>query len=120
MKLGKVPDEDMPVLYQGADLFVFPSLYEGFGLPVLEAMACGCPVLTSTTTSLPEAAGDAALLVDPEDEGAIAERMLQLLSDATMRQSLREKGRKCAEKMSWDHTARALSAVFHDAYARMV
>jgi glycosyltransferase involved in cell wall biosynthesis len=78
---GYVPDEDLPALYNGADLFCFPSLYEGFGLPVLEAMACGTPVVTSNTSSLPEVAGEAALLVDPYDVEAIAAAMRRVLED---------------------------------------
>ena len=115
--LGEVPDEDMPLLYRMANLFVFVSLYEGFGLPVLEAMACGCPVLTSTATSLPEVAGEAAELVDPEDEKAIADKMLKLLTDDERCEVLREMGRRRAAEMSWDQTARSLSAIFHDSYA---
>src|SRR5262249_38222888 len=76
---GYVADEDLPALYSGADLFAFPSIYEGFGLPVLEAMACGTPVITSNTSSLPEVAGDAALLVDAYDVDAIASAMRGVL-----------------------------------------
>ena len=74
--VGYLPDDDLPPLLGGALGFVFPSLYEGFGMPVLEAMACGTPVITSTTSSLPEVAGEAALLVDPHDTGAIARATL--------------------------------------------
>jgi Glycosyltransferase len=78
---GYVPDEDLPAIYSAADLFVFPSLYEGFGLPVLEAMACGTPVVCSNTSSLPEVAGDAALLVDPTDVRALAGAIERVLTD---------------------------------------
>ena len=80
---GYVPDEDVPALLSAATAFVFPSLYEGFGIPVLEAGACGVPVITCNTSSLPEVAGDAALLVDPHDVDAIAEAMYRLVTDPT-------------------------------------
>ncbi|NTW03942.1 MAG: glycosyltransferase family 4 protein, partial [Oscillochloris sp.] len=89
---GYLPDEDLPALLSGALAFVFPSLYEGFGMPVLEAMACGTPVLTSTTTSLPEVAGNAALLVDPSDIDAIAAGIVRLASDPVLRAQLRARG----------------------------
>ncbi|MGC8787518.1 MAG: glycosyltransferase family 4 protein, partial [Anaerolineae bacterium] len=88
---GYVPDEALPALYSGADLFVFPSLYEGFGLPPLEAMACGTPVVCSKASSLPEVVGDAALMVDPYDVEALAEAMHRVLSDAVLREEQRGK-----------------------------
>lgn len=99
--LGFVPDEDLPALYHGASFFVYPSLYEGFGLPVLEAFACGVPVLAGRAGSIPELASDAALLVDPESEDAIRYGMEQLLDDAALRESLSEKGRIRAKDFSW-------------------
>ena len=109
---GYVEEEDLPALYNGADLFVFPSLYEGFGLPVLEAMACGTPVITSNTSSLPEVAGDAALLVDPYDVDAIAGAMRQVLESPTLAAEMREKGLAQASRFSWERTARETVAVY--------
>ncbi len=103
--LGYVPDDDLPALYGGADLFVYPSLLEGFGLPILEAMRCACPVLTSTVSSLPEAAGDAALLVDPHDTEAMSEAMARLAGDAALRADLVQRGLQRAQEFSWTRTA---------------
>lgn len=105
--VGYVPDPDVPALLSGALAFVFPSLYEGFGMPVLEAMACGTPVITSTSSSLPEVAGNAALLVDPLDLKAIAEAMRKLTIDAELRQNLRAKGRAQAARFTWETCAAA-------------
>lgn len=102
---GYVPDEALPALYSGAAAFVYPSLYEGFGLTVLEAMACGAPVICSSTTSLPEVAGDAALLVDPEDAGAIGQAILRMLGDEKLRNSLRARGLARAREFTWDKAA---------------
>jgi len=104
-RLGHVPDEDLPALYAGATALCYPSLYEGFGLPVLEAMACGTAVLTSDRSSLPEVAGDAALLVDPRDEGAIAAGLARLLTDGALRERLAAAGPPRAAGFSWDRTA---------------
>ena len=109
---GYIPEEDLPALYNGADLFVFPSLYEGFGLPVLEAMACGTPVVTSDSTSLPEVAGDAALLVDPYDVEAIAEAMHQILSDPDLAAELRQRDLARAKQFTWEQTARETIKVY--------
>ena len=89
---GYVAADDLPALYAGALAFVFPSLYEGFGLPVLEAQSYGVPVLTANNSSLPEVAGDAALLVDPHDVDAIAEAMQRLATDEALRQELIRRG----------------------------
>ena len=102
---GDVADADLPALLGGALAFVFPSLYEGFGMPVLEAMACGAPVLTSTTSSLPEVAGDAALLVDPEDTAAIAAGLVRLATDPALRAELRARGLAQAARFTWDRCA---------------
>lgn len=102
---GYVQDIDLPALLSGARAFVFPSLYEGFGMPVLEAMACGTPVLTSTTSALPEVAGDAALLVDPHDTCAIADGLIRLASDAPLCAILRERGLARAAQFTWEHCA---------------
>jgi glycosyltransferase involved in cell wall biosynthesis len=109
---GYIPDSDLPGIYNGADLFVFPSLYEGFGLPVLEAMACGTPVITSNTSSLPEVAGDAALLVDPYNVEEIAAAMRHVLEDSALANDLRERGLKHAKKFSWEKTARQTISVY--------
>lgn len=99
------PDADLPALYAGATLFVYPSLYEGFGLPVAEAMACGTPVVASNASSLPEVAGDAALYFDPRDVNAIASTMQRALNDEALRADLRAKGFEQAKKFSWDKAA---------------
>jgi glycosyltransferase involved in cell wall biosynthesis len=109
-----VETDELEALYAMADAFVFPSLYEGFGLPVLEAMARGVPVACSNRSSLPEVAGDAALLFDPEDDAAIAQALTRLLSDEVLAQRLRDAGRQQAQKFSWERTA-DLTA---DAYRR--
>ena len=109
---GFAEEEDLPSLYNGADLFVFPSLYEGFGLPVLEAMACGTPVVTSNTTSLPEVAGDAALLVDPYNVEGIAAAMRCVLEDQHLARVLRARGLARAAEFSWERTARETVKVY--------
>lgn len=103
---GYVADADLPALYAGADLFVYPSLYEGFGLPPLEAMACGTAVLTSSTSALPEVVGDAGRTVDPLDEQALAEEMRSLLRDPHLRRELGERGIRRAAGFTWEATAR--------------
>ena len=109
---GYIPDEDLPALYNGAELFCFPSLYEGFGLPVLEAMACGVPVVTSETSSLPEVAGEAAMLVDPYNSGEIAAAMRRVLEDTGLAGELRQRGLEQAAQFSWARTARETIAVY--------
>ncbi len=109
---GYVDDDLLPALYSGADLFAFPSLYEGFGLPVLEAMACGTAVLTSNVSSLPEVAGDAAMLVDPHDESALAEALKRLLTDSGERDRVAALGPDQAAKFDWLRTARATEEVY--------
>jgi len=93
--------EDMPALYLGAGALVFPSLFEGFGLPLLEAMWCDCPIACSKVTSLPEIAGDAALLVDPRSPEELAHAVSRLLTDGDLRQRLTERGRRRAADFSW-------------------
>lgn len=102
---GYVPEEDLPALYQGADVFVYPSLYEGFGLPVLEAMASGIPVITSNTSSLPEVAGDAAILVNPMEVFEIYEAMEALATKPQLREELKVKGQEQSRRFSWEKTA---------------
>jgi glycosyltransferase involved in cell wall biosynthesis len=109
---GPVTDSDLPLLYNGARVFVFPSLYEGFGLPPLEAMACGVPVVTSNVSSLPEVVGEAALLVDPLDVDAIASAMLRLLSDPILAADLHQKGVDQAARFTWEHTSRETLSVY--------
>jgi glycosyltransferase involved in cell wall biosynthesis len=109
--LGFVEDEDLPALYRGADLFAFPSLYEGFGLPVLEAMACGVPVVCSNASSLPEVAGDAALLVDPLDIGALSAALHRALEDDELRQTMVDRGLAQAARFTWERSARQLQDV---------
>jgi glycosyltransferase involved in cell wall biosynthesis len=115
--LGYLPDEDLPALLSGATAFAFPSLYEGFGMPVLEAMACGAPVLTANSTSLPEVAGDAALLVDPHDTHAIAAGLRRLVQDAPLRAELRARGLARAAGFTWERCARETLAVLLEALA---
>jgi glycosyltransferase involved in cell wall biosynthesis len=100
-----VSHNDLVKFYNAAHAFVFPSFYEGFGLPVVEAMKCGCPVLTSNTSSLPEVGGDAALYVDPYDIDAMKEKLQRIIEDEGLRRSLREKGFAQAAKFSWKKTA---------------
>jgi glycosyltransferase involved in cell wall biosynthesis len=102
---GAVPETNLPSLYRGAEALVFPSLYEGFGLPIVEAMGCGTPVVTANVTALPETAGGAALLVDPTSVEQIASAMEQIVSDVSLRQQLRRKGLARSAEFSWASTA---------------
>jgi glycosyltransferase involved in cell wall biosynthesis len=113
--LGYVPDELLPAAYAGADAFVYPSLLEGFGLPPLEAMACGAPVLTSNTSSLPEVVGDAALTVDPLNAEEIAIALQRLMCDRELRLSLAASGRMRSELFRWDRVAEQTMAVYAEA-----
>jgi glycosyltransferase involved in cell wall biosynthesis len=108
---GYIPDEDLPALLSAATAFVFPSLYEGFGIPVLEAGGCGLPVITSNTSSLPEVAGDAALLVDPHDVDAIAEAMYRVVTDRDLAAELTRRGHENVKRFSWEKCARETLAV---------
>lgn len=112
---GYVADADLPALLSGAVAFVFPSLYEGFGFPVLEAGACEVPVITSNTSSLPEVAGDAALLVDPHDVDAIAAAMARLIAEPDLRAELIRRGRENIKRFSWEKCARETLAVLVEA-----
>jgi glycosyltransferase involved in cell wall biosynthesis len=114
---GFVDDLDLPILMSMAEVFVFPSLYEGFGYPVLEAMASGVPVITSTSSSLPEVIGDAGIMVDPVDTRAISEGMVRILRDPRFRASLRAKGLKRAKQFTWEKTARRTLQVFESVYS---
>ncbi len=110
--LDHISDQDLIAVYQMATCFIFPSLYEGFGLPVVEAMTAGCPVITTTSSSLPEVAGDAALLVDPLNTGEMARAMQRVLQDAALQQRMIAAGRVQAARFSWEETAR----IYRDAY----
>lgn len=110
--LDFIPDTDLSALLSACDAFVFPSLYEGFGLPPLEAMACGAPVICSNTSSLPEVVGDAALLVNPRDVGEIANAIERVITDSALRDELRAKGITQAAKFSWERAARETLAVY--------
>jgi glycosyltransferase involved in cell wall biosynthesis len=115
---GYVTPQEAAALLSGSIGLVFPTLYEGFGFPALEAMACGAPVLTSNTSSLPELVGDAAVLVDPHDEGSIADGLASLVTDTALRERLRAAGLRRAARYDWDETARATAAAQHAAVAR--
>ncbi len=109
---GVVSDSQLAEFYQYASVFVFPSLYEGFGLPVLEAMACGCPVIASNTSSLPEVVGDAGILVNPRDREELIDAMTKVLTDTALTKALRKSGREQAENFSWEQTARATADLY--------
>lgn len=115
MFLGYVDREDKPYLYNLASVFVYPSFYEGFGLPPLEAMACGCPVVAGYSSSLPEVAGDAALMVDPYNINDIARALEAILTDEELKNSLIERGLKQAKKFSWDKAAREYLTILNHA-----
>ncbi len=115
---GYIPSDELPLWYNAAELFVYPSLYEGFGLPPLEAMACGTPVITSNVSSLPEVVGEAGLTVDPTDSEGLAEAMNQVLGDKALRQSMRERGLARASLFSWTKAARETIKVYRRALSR--
>jgi glycosyltransferase involved in cell wall biosynthesis len=113
-----VPDEDLPAIYAAAHMLVFPSLQEGFGLPVLEAMACGTPVVCSDATSLPEVAGDAAVLVRADDPKPLSEAMMRVLADRSLWLSLRSRGLDRARSFTWDRVARETVEIYRTVMAR--
>jgi glycosyltransferase involved in cell wall biosynthesis len=115
---GVIADEDLPALITAADAFVYPSLFEGFGLPVLEAMACGTPVVTSNRASLPEVVGEAALVVDPDDTEELAHALVRLVSDRTLHDHLAQVGMARAQIFSWPETARRTLEVYESVYER--
>lgn len=110
---GHIPDTEIACVYSGAIAFLFPSLYEGFGLPVLEAMQCGVPVIASNTTSLPEVVGRAGILVDPTDQDALCQAMVQLYQNPALGQQLRQQGLTRAQQFSWSRCADTVAAVYH-------
>jgi len=112
--LGFVPQDTLQAFYESAELFAFPSLYEGFGLPPLEAMACGTPVLTSNVSSLPEVVGDAAITVNPENVFEIARGLKEILLDTNLRETLIARGRERINRFSWDQTARDVLATYRE------
>jgi glycosyltransferase involved in cell wall biosynthesis len=116
--LGDVPEKDLSPIYNGAEVFVFPSLYEGFGLPVLEAMACGTPVVCSNSSSLPEIVGNAAISLDPADTGAWVAALTEVLESEELRAELRKRGLEQAERFSWQKTARDTLDVYQSVLSR--
>jgi glycosyltransferase involved in cell wall biosynthesis len=114
---GFVPDKTLAVFYRLARVFVFPSLYEGFGFPPLEAMASGAPVITSNVSSLPEVVGDAALLIDPHDPKAIAEAMRRVLMDSDLREDLRQRGLRRVKEFSWERSVRRVREIYDEVLA---
>lgn len=114
--LGRISERELITLYSLAEMFAFPSFFEGFGIPPLEAMACGAPVITSNTSSLPEVAGDAALLVDPYDIHAIADAIQRLAENAQLREELRQKGYRQAQRYTWSGAAAKMLAVYQRVY----
>jgi glycosyltransferase involved in cell wall biosynthesis len=115
---GFIPDDDLAAVYSGASVLAFPSEFEGFGLPVVEAMACGTPVVCSNTSSLPEVAGDAALMVDPTDASALAQALGRVISDSRLQANLAERGLRRAAAFSWERTARETVAVYEQVWNR--
>jgi len=114
---GYVPTEDLPSWYRAADLFVYPTRYEGFGMPALEAMACGTPVVTTNASSLPEVVGDAALQVAPDDLPALADAMTRALTDSTLREQMRARGLAQAKQFSWTRTGNETAAIYRSVLA---
>jgi glycosyltransferase involved in cell wall biosynthesis len=111
---GFVPDEDLPFIYDGARVFAYLSLFEGFGLPPLEAMACGVPVVTSNTTSLPEVVGDAGITLPPTDVGAVCDALWRILGDAALRETMSRNGAARARQFSWEAAARETLAIYRN------
>ena len=109
---GHLTDDEIVALYRDAAVFVYPSLYEGFGLPVLEAMAQGCPVITSNVSSLPEVVGDAAVLIDPLNTTELAQAMIKVLTDDELKREMSIKGINRAKLFSWERTAERYVEVF--------
>lgn len=109
---GYVPDEDLPFWYNAASVLAFPSVYEGFGMPVVEAMACGTPVVAAASSSLPEAAGEAGLLFDPQNVAELADRLTAVLHNPNLAATMRQKGLLQAQKFSWEKAGRETAAIY--------
>jgi glycosyltransferase involved in cell wall biosynthesis len=114
--VGRVPSEDLLYLYNAAELLAHPAFYEGFGLPPLEAMACGLPVVASNVASLPEVVGDAGQLIDPHDVDELTVAMWRVLNDTELREQMREKGLQQAGRFSWEKAARETQEIYRRAY----
>ncbi len=114
--LGRVTDLELVTLYSMTDIFAFPSFYEGFGVPLIEAMACGAPVITSNTSALPEVAQDAALFVNPYNIDALADALTRLTNDGSLQEELRQKGYKRVEHYTWARSAQRMLAVYQKLY----
>jgi len=114
--LGRVTDHELVTLYSSAEIFAFPSFFEGFGIPPIEAMACGAPVITSNTSSLPEVAGDAALLIDPYSVDELADAIIRLTKDEGLREELRQKGYQRVKQFSWEVSARKMLTLYQQLY----
>jgi glycosyltransferase involved in cell wall biosynthesis len=114
---GFVDEDDLPALYQGADIFVYPSLFEGVGLPALEAMAAGVPVIASNSSSLPEMIGDAGIVIDPLSVNEIAEALRRLVSDKNLKEECRRKGQKRAAEFSWENAARKTLRIYQGLFS---
>ncbi len=113
---GYVSDEDLPIIYQLSDLFLFPSLREGFGIPIIEAMACGTPVITSNTSSMPEVAGDAAYLINPNKTEEICQAILKIMSDNIFKKELIKRGLKRSKQFTWNNTALKVLKQYKELY----
>jgi glycosyltransferase involved in cell wall biosynthesis len=118
MQLGTIDEQDLSAVYSAAEIFLMPSFYEGFGLPALEAMACGTPVVVSNTSSLPEVVGDAGIFINPHSPEDIANGIYKLLMDETLRSNLIEKGMKRVEKFSWNEAAQKLLTIYQEVACR--
>ncbi|MGB9133422.1 MAG: glycosyltransferase family 4 protein [Methanosarcina sp.] len=116
---GHVPESELAEIYNAVDLFVFPSLYEGFGMPPLEAMACGTPVITSNTSSLPEVVGEAAITVDPYDVDEFAEEMYEVLTNEEFRKEMMKKGLERSKTFTWDNSAKKMLKVYEELCATL-
>jgi glycosyltransferase involved in cell wall biosynthesis len=112
--LGYVPDKDLPDFYRNLDLFVYPSFHEGFGLPILEAMACGCPVICSNRESLPEVVGNAGILIDPKDVGEISKEITRVMKDENLRKRMSQEGIKQANKFNWGIFSKEMLAAYKE------